>query len=180
MVAEISCFGLILIAGFIGFLFYRRQKLTDELQDFYNAGNYVSREQVPVANPFVYTDLSFITSSDGKLKADLPYSLILGTRLTGGGQNMIRHDYIGFYFPPHDAMTDEWLNKWKQKVAERGDNWAEHSGVEKTEKNWGLMGAPEHLPIRATRINNGVLLAWTGLHLRKTIEARIKDIVESL
>lgn len=42
------------------------------------------------------------------------------------------------------------------------------------------MGAPEHLPIRAVRINNRVLLAWNGLHLKKTIEARIKDVLDSL
>jgi hypothetical protein len=180
MAGEIGCIGLILIAGFIGFLFYRRRKLMNELQDFYKTGNYIRRESLPVENPFVYTDMSFTTASDGKIKADLPYSLILGTRVTGGGKNMIRHDYIGFYFPPEVELNDEWLNKWKEKVAERSDNWAQHSGVEKIDKRWGLMGAPEHLPIRAIRINNGVLLAWTGLHLRKTIEARMKDVIESL
>lgn len=180
MAGELGCIGLIAIAGLIGFLFYRRKKLTNELQEFYTKGNYVQRERLPINHPFIYEDLSFTTSLDGKIKPEIPYTLILGTRFTGGGQNMIRHDYIGFYFPPHDSLTDEWLKKWKDKVAERGDNWAEHSGIEKIDKNWGIMGTPEHLPIRATRINNGVLLAWSGLHLRHVIEARIKDVLDSL
>jgi hypothetical protein len=180
MVGTISCLALILIAGFIGFLFYRRNQLNNDLQDFYHQNNYVQRERLPVKNPFIYEDLNFITSLDGNLKPDLPYILILGTRTTGGGQDMIRHDYIGFYFPPHASLTDQWLGRWKQKVSERGDNWAQHSDVAKIDKNWGLMGAPEHLPIRALRINNGVLIAWNGLHLRHVIESRIKDVANSL
>lgn len=180
MVAEISCFALILIVVFIGYLFYRRKKLINELKTFYQEGNYIQREQLPIPNPFIYDDMTFITSLDGKLKPDMPYTLILGTRVTGGGKNMLQNDYIGFYFPPHDSMTDEWLNQWKEKVTERGDNWAEHSGVEKIDKNWGIMGAPEYLPIRAVRINNGILLAWNGLHLRHTIESRIQDVLETL
>ncbi len=43
------------------------------------------------------------------------------------------------------------------------------------------MGPPETLPIRATRVEDGgVVLAWSGLHLRKTIEARIADIRATL
>lgn len=180
MAAEIGCFGLILIAGFIGFLFYRRKKLINELKEFYREGNYIKRESLPITNPFIYDDMTFITWLDGNLKSDMPYTLILGTRVTGGGKNMIQYDYIGFYFPPHASLTDEWLGQWKEKVAERGDNWAEHSGIEKIDKNWGLLGAPEELPIRAVRVNNAVLLAWTGLHLRKTIEARMQDVLESI
>lgn len=179
MVAEISCFGGILIIGFIVFLFYRRKKLINELKEFYREGNYIQRQSLPITNPFIYDDMTFITSLDGKLKLDMPYTLILGTRVTGGGKNMIQYDYIGFYFPPQVQLSDEWLDKWKEKVAERGDNWAEHSGIEKTDKNWGLLGVPEELPIRAVRINTGVLLAWTGLHLRKTIEARMQDVLQS-
>jgi hypothetical protein len=47
-------------------------------------------------------------------------------------------------------------------------------------KSWGLMGAPNKLPIRAIRINDGVLIAWIGLHLRSEIEERIKDLSASL
>jgi len=180
MAGEISCFFGILIIGFIIFLFYRRKKLINELKEFYQQGNYIQRKSLPITNPFIYDDMTFITSSDGKLKSDMPYTLILGTRVTGGGKNMIQYDYIGFYFSPHASLTDEWLGQWKQKVAERGDHWAEHSGVEKIDKKWGLLGAPEELPIRAVRVNDGVLLAWMGLHLRKTIEARMQDVLESL
>lgn len=111
--------------------------------------------------------MAFTAALDGKIRSDIPYTLILGTRFSGASETRIQHNYIGFYFPPHESMTDEWLNQWKQKVAERGDNW-------------GIMGAPERLPIRAVRINNGILLAWNGLHLRHTIEARIQDVLDSL
>lgn len=180
MSAEIACLGLAVIFGIIVFLFYRRKKLTDALQAFYQEGNYVQRQNLPISNPFIYEDMAFTAALDGKIRNDIPYTLILGTRFSGAGETRIRHDYIGFYFPPHESMTDEWLNQWKQKVAERGDNWAQYSGIEKTEKNWGIMGAPERLPIRAVRINNGILLAWNGLHLRHTIEARIQDVLDSL
>ena len=57
MVGEISCLALILIAGLIGYLFYRSRRLMNELQEFYTQGNYVRRDNVPVENPFVYTDM---------------------------------------------------------------------------------------------------------------------------
>jgi len=180
MAGEIGCFALIVIAGLIGYLFYRRKQLINELKEFYREGNYIKRESLPISNPFIYDDMTFITSLNGNLKPDMPYTLILGTRVTGGGKNMLQNDYIGFYIPPHASLSDEWLGQWKEKVAQRGDNWAQHSGAESEEKNWGIMGAPEHLPIRAVRINNGILLAWNGLHLRHTIEARIQDVLESL
>jgi hypothetical protein len=106
----------------------------------------------------------------------MPYTLILGSRTA----NRSLYTYIGIFIPQNPETTDSWLNTWKQKVAERGDNWAQHSGVEKADKKWGLMGPPEHLPIVATRVNNGTMLSWSGLHIRKTIEARINDVLQSL
>jgi hypothetical protein len=44
-------------------------------------------------------------------------------------------------------------------------------------KSWGLMGAPDKLPFRAIRMNDGVLIAWIGLQLRSEIEERIQDVL---
>jgi hypothetical protein len=178
MTSNIGCFGLLLIFGFIVYLFIRRRKLTNELQAFFNEGHYLRRDQCPVPNPFVYTD-AHVGCSDGELKPGMPYTLILGSRMTGAGKTASLHTFIGFYFPQQVNLSDEWLAGWKQKVAERGDAWAEGSGVEKMKKSWGLMGAPDKLPIRAIRVNDGVLIAWIGLHLRKQIEERIQDVLAS-
>jgi hypothetical protein len=51
--------------------------------------------------------------------------------------------------------------------------------VEKIEKSWGSKGAPDNLPIRAARLDNGVILAWNGLHTREQIEARMNDVLAS-
>ena len=43
------------------------------------------------------------------------------------------------------------------------------------------MGPPQTLPIRAARAEDGgVVLAWSGLHLRKVIEARMDDVLATL
>lgn len=180
MTSNIGCIGLVLIAGFIGYLFYRRKQIFKDLQLFYQEGNYVRRNESPVPDPFVYKDLAFNICSDGFIKKDMPYTLMLATRFTGAGKTRIQHDYIGFYFPVQVQLNDEWLNLWKQKVAERGDGWAQHSGVEPIKKSWGLRSIPESLPFRATRIADGTLIAWMGLHNRKNIETHIKDILDSL
>jgi hypothetical protein len=180
MNSSIGCIGLIAIAGFIGYLFYRRKKISDDLKDFYKQGNYIRREQVPVEYPFVDKGLAFVICSDGFLKEGMPYTLMLGTKFSGAGKTSRQDDYIGFYIPAHPQLTDEWLNGWKQKVVERGDGWAKHSGVQQIKKSWGLWGPPNKLPIRAVRINDGIVIAWIGLHLRKQIEERINDVLTSL
>jgi hypothetical protein len=180
MNGTIGCLGLAAIAGFIGYLFYRRKKISDDLQDFYKQGAYIRREQPPLEYPFVDRCLAFVNSSDGFLKEGMPYTLMLGTKFSGAGKTSRQEDYIGFYIRAHPQLTDEWLNGWKQKVVERGDGWAKHSGMQQVEKSWGLMGAPNKLPIRAARMSEGILLAWIGLHLRKQIEERINDVLASL
>jgi hypothetical protein len=180
MTGTIGCIGLVAIAGFIGFLFYRRKKLMDDLQNFYKEGNYTNRAGTPVPHPFVH-EMSYIVNSDGSLKPGVPYTLMLGTQFSGAGQSRRQDDYIGFYFPPQVQLSDAWLNAWQDKVAERGDGWAKHSNREPLKKSWGLMGPPQTLPIRAARMEDGgVVLAWSGLHLRKVIEARIADVLATL
>lgn len=179
MSSTVAILLLVVILGAIIFLFWRQNKIFNDLGDFYKKNNLVLRQSSPVENPFVYSDANLICN-DGMLKPGVPYTLILGTRLVTDGQGTSGYRYIGVHLPSQVQVSDEWLNTWKQKVAERGDNWAQHSGVEAAQKNWGVMGPPEHLPIRAVRINNGVFIGWTGLHLRKTIEARLSELTTSL
>ena len=169
-----------LVVASVTYLYFRDRQLIGGLKEFLKEGKYKLRVQPPIKAPFVYENLSRITSYDGLLKPALPYTLILGLRITGRGKDCISYQYVGFYFPPHVQLSDEWLNGWKHKVAERGDNWAAKSGIEKIEKVWGSKGIPDNLPIRATRLNGGVILAWNGLHTREHIEARLNDVLASL
>lgn len=175
----VGCVMLLGIAGFIGFLFYRRKRIFNDIGDFYKENGHIYRETSPVKDPFVYSDAA-LTCTDATLKEGMPYTLMLGSRTAHSGGSASLYTYIGMYIPNHPALSDDWLKQWKQKVAERGDNWAQHSGVEKAEKSWGLMGAPEELPIVAKRVEGGVLLSWSGLHIRKVIEARIQAVRDSL
>ena len=62
-----------------------------------------------------------------------------------------------------------------------GDAGAQnHTALSQDEKNWGSKGAPDNLPIRAARIDGGVIIAWNGLHTSEHIEARINDVLVSL
>ena len=169
-----------LIVASIAYLYFRDRQMVGGLKEFLKEGKYKLRVQLPVKAPFVYEKLFKVTSYDGQIKPGLPYTLILGIRVTGTGKDRISYNYIGCYFPPQVQISDEWLHSWKHKVAERGDNWAEKSGVEKTEKNWGSKGIPDNLPIRAARVDDGVILAWNGLHTKEHVEARINDVLASL
>lgn len=176
---QISIALAVLVITSIVYLYFRDRQMIGGLKEFLQEGKYKLRVQPPVKMPFVY-ETKRITSYDGMLKDGVPCALILGTRVTGNGKDSISYQYVGFFFPPQVELADEWLEGWKRKVAERGDSWAARSGVEKIEKNWGSKGAPDNLPIRAERLNGGVLLAWNGLHNREHVEARINDILASL
>ncbi|GAB4543360.1 MAG: hypothetical protein Fur002_15240 [Anaerolineales bacterium] len=170
-----------LIIASVVYLYLRDRQMVSGLKDFLKDGKYKLRVEPPIKAPFIYEKLYKITSYDGYLKAQMPYTLILGIRATGEGKDRLLYHYIGFYFPQQSALSDEWLAGWQRKVAERGDKWAEKSGMEKVEKNWGVKGAPDHLPIRAARLENGgVILAWNGLHNKEHLEARIQDALSSL
>ncbi len=177
---QISIVLATLIVASIAYLYFRDRQMVGGLKEFLKEGKYKLRVHPPVKAPFVYEKLFKITSYDGQIKPNLPYTLILGIRMTGTGKDSISYSYIGFYFPPQAQISDEWLNGWKTKVAERGDSWAGKSDVEKFEKNWGSKGAPDNLPIRAARVDGGIILAWNGLHTSEHIEARINDVLASL
>jgi hypothetical protein len=177
---EVSIVLAALVVASVVYLYFRDHQMISDLREFLKEGEYKLRVQPPIKAPFVYETLFKVTSYDGRLKPGLPYALILGIRVTGAGQDRIAYNYIGFYFPAQAHLDDDWLNGWKHKVAERGDNWAAKSGVEKVEKNWGSKGIPDNLPIRAARVDGGVILAWNGLHNRDYVEARIHDVLASL
>ncbi len=169
-----------LIIASMVYLYFRDRELVSGLKEFLKEGKYKLRVQPPIRAPFVYEQRVQVASYDGQLKEGVPYTLILGRRVVGEKKESVTYQYIGFYFPPQTNLSDEWLEGWRRKVAERGDSWAVKCGVEKIEKNWGSKGVPDHLPIRAARIESGVLLAWNGLHTRDHIEARIQDVLASL
>lgn len=169
-----------LVITSIVYLYFRDRQMIGGLKEFLKTGKYKLRVQLPIKTPFIYEKLYKVTSYDGWIKPNLPYTLILGTRTTETGKDRVFYHYIGFYFPPQTELSDEWLRGWKNKVAERGDSWAAKSDVEKIEKIWGSKGAPDNLPIRAAFINDGVILAWNGLHTSEHIEARIHDVLASL
>jgi len=178
---EVSIVLAALVVASIVYLYFRDRQMIGGLKEFLKEGKYKLQVQLPIKSPFIYEKLSRVTSYNGWLKPDMPYTLILGIRTTGSGkEDRISYQYIGFYFPPQAQLSDEWLDGWKKKVAERGDNWAARSGMEKTEKNWGSKGAPDNLPIRAARLDGGVILAWNGLHIRDHVQARIDDVLASL
>jgi hypothetical protein len=182
MIIDLSIVLAAMVIASVIYLYFRDRMMIGGLKDFLRAGKYKLQVQPPLKAPFIYENLSRVTSYNGWLKPEMPYTLILGIRITGNGnQDRISYQYIGFYFPPQVELSDEWLEGWRKKVAERGDNWAAKSGIEKIEKNWGSKGAPDSLPIRAARVENGgVILAWNGLHNTDHIEARINDVLASL
>jgi len=169
-----------LVVASVVYLYFRDHQMIGGLREFLKEGKYKLRVQPPIKAPFTYEKLSKVTSYDGQIKPSLPYTLILGVRVTGEGKDRILYNYIGFYFPAQVEFNDEWLNGWKHKVAERGDNWAAKSEMEKVEKSWGSKGVPDNLPIRAARMDGGIILAWNGLHTREHVEARINDVLASL
>ncbi|NWF63858.1 MAG: hypothetical protein HXY38_06075 [Chloroflexi bacterium] len=179
MSSFIAILMLAVILGAIIFLFWRQNRIFNELGNFYKENNLIFQPASPVEHPFMYPDVKLVCSA-GMLRPNIPYTLILGTRLVTDGQGTSSYRYIGVYLPPQAQVNDEWLSAWQQKVAERSDQWAQYSGVTAAEKNWGVMGAPEHLPVRAVRVNSGVFIGWSGIHTRKTIEARLNELKTSL
>ncbi len=169
----------VVIVGLIVFLFWRQNRIFNELGNFYKENKLISRPTSPVERPFVYTDVN-LTCNDGLLKPDAPYTLILGTHMVTDGQGTSAYRYIGVFLPLQVQLSDEWLKAWQQKVAQRGDNWAQYSGVEPISKTWGIMGVPENLPIRAMRVNGGIFIGWAGMHMRKVIQARLSELKNTL
>jgi hypothetical protein len=177
---QVSIVLAILVIASVVYLYFRDRQMIGGLKDFLREGKYKLRVQPPLKAPFIYEQQIKVTSYDGQIKEGMPYTLILGLRTTGTGKDSITYQYVAFYFPAQVSLSDKWLDGWKHKVAERGDNWAAKSGVEKVEKNWGSKGIPDNFPIRAARMDGGTILAWNGLHTREHLEARINDVLASM
>jgi hypothetical protein len=130
-------FGLLLIlavAVVLVFSVWRDRRLSEELQILLREHNFKPRESRSIPAPFVYERLDHLVCFDGDLRPGMPITLLLGTRRTGIDKHRITYYYTGIYFPPQVQLNDHWLERWKRMVAERGDDWAVHSGVQKTEK----------------------------------------------
>lgn len=179
---------LLAVVGTLGYLFWRRGQLGVEFQRFLEKRALRSLPACPpaVERPFVYERLLDCTAYEGRLSGE-PLVLILGSRqregAIGPGQKVVVDRYVGAYLPGprKSALSDEWLLAWQRKVAERGDGWAKHSGQAATQREHGLLGPPESLPIRAVRTSDGgALIAWQCLHLGDRIEQRLAELEQSL
>jgi len=190
MPLSIALLLLLSVVAAIGYLFWRGQNLRAQRDQFFVDRKLVQRAACPaeVGQPFVYKDLNQLLCYDGPLSPDrpLPFVMILGSRqregAVGPGQKMIVDHYIGAYLPAASVKLDDaWLQGWARRVAERADGWAKQSGLPVPQRDHGLMGPPESLPIRAVRTSDGgVLVAWHCLHLRDRFEKRLSELEQTL
>lgn len=172
----------VLAISFLMFQIYRRDKQEmRELQRLLRNYGFSFRWGCPVVNPFIYEKLDALHCYDGKLKENIPVTLIFGRYLTGKGRDTVINSMMGVYFPPNSNLSDGWLLEWKMQVARRGDDWAAHSGVAGMKSGWGAFGPPESLPVRAVRMQDGaVVLAWYCLPLRRNVEDKLNAVIRSL
>lgn len=180
----------LLILALLGLLFWYFGNLRTQRDRFFVDRKLVQRTGCPseVGQPFVYKDLNQLLCYDGPLSPEkpLPFVFILGSRqregAVGPGQKMIVDRYIGAYLPASVLKLDDaWLQGWARRVAERADGWAKETGLPVPQRDHGLMGPPESLPIRAVRTTDGgVLIAWHCLHLRDRFEKRLAELIETL
>src|SRR5262249_44260203 len=94
----------------------------------------------PVPAPFVEPSAVVLDCWDGKLPGGRPFVLIFGTE---PGSRAQVANYIGIWLPPGPDLTDDWLLRWKQRVADRGDWWAQRAGVPAPRRTHLFVGPPE-------------------------------------
>ena len=190
MPLSIALLLLLSVVASLGYLIWRGQNLRAQRDRFFVDRKLVQRASCPseVGQPFVYKDLKQLLCYDGPLSPEkpLPFVFLLGSRqregAVGPGQKMIVDHNIGVYLPSSSLKLDDaWLQSWARRVAERGDGWAKQSGQPVSQRDHGLMGPPDSLPIRAVRTTDGgVLIAWHCLHLRDRFEKRLVELIETL
>lgn len=190
MPLSIALLLLLSVVASLGYLIWRGQNLRAQRDRFFVDRQLVERAGCPaeVGEPFVYKNLSNLICYDGPLSSTRPLKMvfIIGSRqregAVGPGQKVITDHYIAAYLPKSSiSLDDTWLQSWAKKVAERADGWAKHSGQPVPQRDHGLMGPPESLPIRAVRTSDGgVLLAWHCLHLRDRFEKRLSELEQTL
>ncbi|MCS6884196.1 MAG: hypothetical protein RMM17_11885 [Acidobacteriota bacterium] len=179
MILIVACVAVLLIGIVMLEVHLRdRHQLKELIQYLSNLG-FSFRWGCPVVNPFLYERLDKLCCYDGKL-ADVQATLILGRYSTGKGRDLVVNSMMGLYFPPEADLSDGWLLEWKMQVARRGDDWAAYSGVDRLKVEWGALGPPESLPVRAVRLpNGGVILAWYCLPLKRNVEEKVNSVIKS-
>lgn len=123
----------------------------------------------PVPAPFVEPSAVVLDCWDGKLPGGRPFVLIFGTE---PGSRAQVANYIGIWLPPGPDLTDDWLLRWKQRVADRGDWWAQRAGVPAPRRTHLFVGPPEGVPVRADRAEGGALLVWKLITLPSVDKVR--------
>ncbi len=183
---------LFAVMGSLVYLIRRTQRLDADFDRFMQQRKFSALASCPVdvEHPFVYSNLRTCEAYQGPLSPGVAGSpiwvLILGSRqregAIGGGNKIIVDRYVGIYLPSRSLTLDHaWLLDWQKKVAERGDGWAKQTGLHVTEREHGLLGPPESMPIRAVRTKDGgVLVAWHCLHLADRLEKRLTELAQTL
>lgn len=183
---------LFAVVGSLVYLIRRTQRLDADFDRFMQQRKFSALASCPaqVEHPFVYPELRTCVAYEGPLSpgnATSPsWVLILGSRqregAIGNGNKIIVDRYVGVYVPSRSlTLDDAWLLGWQKKVAERGDGWAKQTGLPVTEREHGLLGPAESMPIRAVRTKEGgVLIAWHCLHLADRLEKRLTELTQTL
>ncbi len=139
----------------------------------------VERWGCPVPEPFVERSAVVLDCWDGKLPGGRPFVLIFGTE---PGSRAQVASYIGIWLPQGPDLTEAWLVRWNERVADRGDWWAQRAGVPAPHRTHLFIGPPESVPVRADRAEGGVLLVWRLVTLPSVdkVRERIDAVAGSL
>jgi hypothetical protein len=139
----------------------------------------VPRNDCPIPDPFIEHNVAVNDCWDGALASGQRFVVIFGAE---PGSRAQVANYIGIWLPPGPDLTDGWLRGWKERVAARGDWWAARSGIPAPPKTHLFIGPPESVPVRADRLEPGVILAWrlVTFPTAEKVKTRIDELARSL
>jgi len=139
----------------------------------------VPRKGCPIPDPFIEHNVAVNDCWDGQLASGQRFVVIFGAE---PGSRAQVANYIGIWLPPGPDLTDAWLRGWKERVAARGDWWAARSGIAAPPKTHLFVGPPESVPVRADRVDEGVILAWRLITFptAEKVRTRIDELARSL
>jgi len=137
------------------------------------------RNDCPIPDPFIEPSAEVIECWNGTYPAGQRFVVMFGAE---PGSRAQVANYIGIFLPAGPALTDDWLRGWKERVAARGDWWAKRSGLPAANVTHVLVGPPESVPVRADRVDEGVILAWrlVTFPTADKLKTRIDEVARSL
>lgn len=119
----------------------------------------------PIAQPFTYTDTTYLACRRGELRPGVPAYVLLARRpgtavMVNGAPIPTQEHYLGLFLPPEKslALSELWLAQWKSDLDARGAK-----------------------PMRVVRTaEGGVLFNWRSPHDKTTLEARLATVRQAL